>query len=315
MEHHFNIEIAKDYGIEEAIMLNHFYFWIAKNASNNNNFIDGAYWTYNSKKAYSALFPYMNETKITRVITHLTNEGIIMKNNHNKDKFDRTNWYAFTEKGLEYLKGKKYDIKPFSAMLQNDTNDCVKMNNGAGQNEQPIPYIVPDNDNSIKKEKDKSFSQKDELFEKCWIAYRRKGKKGKSLPYWKKLTESEKQMVLPHIKAYVTSRELQYQQDFERYLRDKTFKTVVVAGNEVVYDPSHKTDNEYHPQETLGFLWHEQKRCFLAVGYDEKFIPDGYNDADRPDGATVVLNNARGTLVWSKGQKRWINITKEQERR
>ena len=77
-----------------------------------------------------------------------------------------------------------------------------------------------------------------DVFEECWVAYKRKGSKKKSLEYWKKLTDTEKQNVLPHIKAYVSTRDLQYQKDFERYLRDKIFQTVVFSGNNVVYDPT-----------------------------------------------------------------------------
>lgn len=39
--------------------------------------------------------------------------------------------------------------------------------------------------------------------------------------------------------------------------------------------------------------------------YDEK-IYDGYEDDDRPDGAMITLNNARGTIVWNCSIKKWI---------
>ena len=48
MEHSFDIKIAKEYGIAEAIILKHIYFWVNKNALNGKNHIDGRYWTYNS---------------------------------------------------------------------------------------------------------------------------------------------------------------------------------------------------------------------------------------------------------------------------
>lgn len=88
---------------------------------------------------------------------------------------------------------------------------------------------------------------KDELFEQCWIAYRRKGSKKKAKEYWRKLSEKEKSLVLPHIKAYVESREISYQKDFERYLRDKCFLSVVFNGNKVAYDP---TNNETGTRDT-----------------------------------------------------------------
>lgn len=172
---------------------------------------------------------------------------------------------------------------------------------------------LPNTKDTDNKEKNKEKEETNkELFEKCWIAYRRKGKKGKSLPYWKKLTESEKQMVLPHIKAYVTSRELQFQQDFERYLRDKTFTTIVFSKNMVIYDPTRldkkdKANEVYMPLTDGALSWNEYYNCYMYVGYwDGKHIPDGYDDDTRPDGASVTLNNGRGELVWSSITRTWI---------
>ena len=103
MEHHFNIKIAERYGIEEAILLSNFEYWITKNKANNQNFFDGYYWTYNSKKALTLLFPYMTDRKIDYAINNLINQGLIIKGNYNKNDFDRTLWYAITKKGYSIL--------------------------------------------------------------------------------------------------------------------------------------------------------------------------------------------------------------------
>lgn len=308
MEHHFNTTIAKMYGIEESILLHHFYYWIAKNAANNKHFHEGLYWTYNSKKAFADFFTYMNETKIFRVIKHLEEKGIIVKGNFNTDKWDKTNWYAFTKDGLKMIKENGYDMTPFFASLQNATFDCVKMNDGACQNEQSNTDIITDKNNK-EEDKEQSLSKKttkDELFETCWLAYRRKGKKGKAYPYWKKLTDNEQQSVLPHIKAYVQAKELQYQQDFERYLRDKTFQSIVISKNTVVYDPARSQSNEYRPTCDVTLMWNDYYKAFIYVGYWDGHVPDGYTDDNRPDGATVMLNNGRGNVKWSKEKRQWI---------
>ena len=41
MNHSFNVEIAKQYGIEKAILLENFFFWVAKNKANNKNIHEG----------------------------------------------------------------------------------------------------------------------------------------------------------------------------------------------------------------------------------------------------------------------------------
>jgi len=138
MEHYFNTDIAKDCGIEEAILLHNFHFWLSKNAANEKHFHDGLYWFYNSKKAFVDLFPYMNETKIFRSIKNLEERGFVVKGNYNTNKWDRTNWYAITKFGLTYLQTKGYSISVFGALFQNGTIDSGKMNNGELQSEQSI---------------------------------------------------------------------------------------------------------------------------------------------------------------------------------
>lgn len=110
MEHYFNTDIAKDYGIEEAIILHHLFFWVNKNAANGVNYIDGSYWIYNSVAGFAKLFGYMNGKKIKRVLASLVEKGLIKKGNHNQNKMIHTNWYAFTEKGLEYLASHQYNL-------------------------------------------------------------------------------------------------------------------------------------------------------------------------------------------------------------
>ena len=130
MQHSFHIEIAKEYGILEAIIINNLFFWIEKNKANNVNYYDGTYWTYNSIKALNELFPYASERKISYALKHLEEEGIIKTGNYNKLACDRTLWYAFTEKGI--------------SILQNCCFHFTKSTNGFYKSDEPIPYINTD---------------------------------------------------------------------------------------------------------------------------------------------------------------------------
>ena len=169
------------------------------------------------------------------------------------------------------------------------------------------------NQEEINKKEYKEKSNK--LFEECWIAYRRKGKKGKAKQYWDKLSQIEKENVLAHIKPYVSSRELQYQQDFERYLRDKTFLSVVISKNNIVYDPTklgkgESTSNVYVPSGNFAITWDDNLKAYLYIGFysDGMMMPDGYDNDNRPDGAKLVLNNGRGTITWNKTTKTWNRV-------
>ena len=187
------------------------------------------------------------------------------------------------------------------------SSDTENFRHGKTTSQHNIDVIQKRDDIIEKNEKDKSFSKKDELFEKCWVTYRRKGNKKKSKEYWDKLTDEEKDGVSLHIQSYVTSREVKYQKDFERYLRDKIFLTVVYQGNNIVFDPSMTSvDSPYVPQTGFSLFWSQQHGCYLFTGFWDGFIPDGYTDENRPDGVSVMLNNGRGVVVWNRNDKKWI---------
>lgn len=137
MQHSFDIEIASKYGVHAAILLNSLYFWIEKNRANNNNFYEGHYWTYNSKKAFAALFPYMNSRQIDYALKKLIDDGIVITGNYNKSSYDRTLWYAITKKGY--------------CILQNCKMETTNLGNGFDEIVKPIPDINTDinTDNKI----------------------------------------------------------------------------------------------------------------------------------------------------------------------
>jgi DNA-binding PadR family transcriptional regulator len=145
MYHSFDIDIATEYGVNEAILLNYLYFWISKNKANEDNCYDGKYWTYNSITALCELFPYMSRKKIRGALDRLEEKGIIEKGNYNKVTYDRTIWYALTEKGWAlFQKGKC--IVPKGQM------DCSEKANGLSQKGKPIPVNIPFNNTIILKE-------------------------------------------------------------------------------------------------------------------------------------------------------------------
>ncbi len=187
-------------------------------------------------------------------------------------------------------------------------SDTEKFRHGEKPTLDNIDNIDKRDNYKEKNDKDKSLSKKDELFEKCWVAYNRKGSKKKSLEQWLKMKDEEKQVVLPHIQAYCSTRELRYQKDFERYLRDKIYTTIVFDGNIVVYDPNSNDNSEYHPITGGSLTWNDYYKCYLYTGWyvDGDRIYDGYDDTNRPDGASIMLNNGRGTIAWDGSKKSWV---------
>lgn len=252
--HHFQTALAKELGIEEAILLDEFHHQISGNLANERNFHEGRYWTYNSLKAYEKIFPYLNASKIKRTINNLIDLGILIKGNFNANQYDRTNWYAFTDYGL--------------SIVQNYYIDEPKMTNGRVKSGPPIPTTIPttiptisftpsdegseprlfdDADSStmtmLSSEEKLPYGpvavvMRDECFEDLWLMYERKGSKANAKKEFAKLSDEEIGAMRLHIPAYLQARERQYRQDFERYIKHKTFLTVVYGKqNTVLYDP------------------------------------------------------------------------------
>ena len=152
MNHSFDIDIAVKYGVNAAVLLNNIYFWCEHNQANGTNFHDGYYWTYNSRKAFSELFPYMTQKAVATALQKLIDDGILITGNYNVSAYDRTMWYAVTEKGKCIIqKGKMEDTEKGNAKVENVT---------------PIPDIKPD----MKPDKN-TYTQE---FDEIWKMYPKK---------------------------------------------------------------------------------------------------------------------------------------------
>lgn len=203
MEHHFNVEVAKVYGVEEAILIHNIFFWIKKNVANDRHNHDGRYWTYNSSKAFAELFPYFNEKKIYRLLADMCQKKILIKGNFNKNAFDRTMWYALSDETLSVLDKEKYDI---SQMSESYDEKCTfhfsKMENGFSESEEPIPYSNTDSKQDNKEEIDKSISKKEGInFESIVSAWNEVANEVDEISSIRELTDKRKKQIKSLLKS------------------------------------------------------------------------------------------------------------------
>ena len=193
MKHLFDVNIAVELGVNAAIILENISFWVKQNEANGTNYYDGCYWTYNSRKAYLELFPYMGERQLNDVFKKLIDKGYIISGNYNKTKLDRTLWYALTSKAKKALQHENVQDD-----ISHDSN-VAKCSNGTPQNvvqehckiAEAIPYINTDINNNINTDNkqtppaaaipDKSGESVSEEFEKLWQLY--PNKQGKQHAY------------------------------------------------------------------------------------------------------------------------------------
>lgn len=114
MDYSFNVEVAKTYGVPEAVFLHNLYFWITKNEANGRHYYEDKeypgvfrHWTYNSASALVTLFPFWSIDQIKRLIRKLRDNGLIHVGNYNKEPYDKTGWYAISEEVLAIYHGAK----------------------------------------------------------------------------------------------------------------------------------------------------------------------------------------------------------------
>lgn len=137
--HQFNVGIAQKYGVEEAIIIQHFHFWLEKNEANGKNFHDGKYWTFNSAKAFSKIFPYWSAKSIARKLKNMEARGLIISGNYNEDARDRSKWYTLSE-SVQCI----FHICPM---------DFPKVSNPVPKSDQPLPDSKPNINTDIVKER------------------------------------------------------------------------------------------------------------------------------------------------------------------
>jgi hypothetical protein len=91
--HSFDPKIAEIVGLAPAVIYQNIVWWIAKNEANEQNKYDGYFWTYNSVKAFSVLFPYLTEKQVRTSLDKLVEVGLIVAGNYNTSAYDRTKWF------------------------------------------------------------------------------------------------------------------------------------------------------------------------------------------------------------------------------
>ena len=133
MEHHFDIDVAKEYGVVEAVLIYNFQYWIMKNIANSKHLHDGRHWTYNSQQALLQLFPYLSRQSLRTALQHLKDKGVIITGNYNDTAYDRTVWFAFADE-------EKW-------LFSNQPKHWLESTNGVAESDRPIPYNNTDNNN------------------------------------------------------------------------------------------------------------------------------------------------------------------------
>ncbi len=158
MEHSFNVEIAKEFGVNCAIIIRHFQFWIIKNKASDRNLIEGSTWSYGTPESFSKIFPYFSAPQIRRILNKLIELKVLKTGNYNKIAYDRTLWYAFINEDAF--------IHSENSIVQNGHIHLTKSLNQSDDNGKPIPNTNTDDKPNTKHIKNKYGDHKHVLMTK-----------------------------------------------------------------------------------------------------------------------------------------------------
>lgn len=85
--------------LDEAAILQQIHYWTQKNM----NVVDGYSWVYNSMEEWQKQFPWLSKRSLDRKFKKLKEKNLLVIENHNKKKFDKTNWYRINYEELNKL--------------------------------------------------------------------------------------------------------------------------------------------------------------------------------------------------------------------
>jgi DNA-binding PadR family transcriptional regulator len=130
-QHTFDVALAVQVGVEKALLLGGFNFWITENEKRKSelHFRQGEYWTYDTAKQLAAKYPYLKEKSIYRWLDELEQGDWIKKRQFAvKGNLDTRNWFGRGKRLLEWL----------GAPVSQNENSVSHFEKWDSQNEKPV---------------------------------------------------------------------------------------------------------------------------------------------------------------------------------
>lgn len=163
MIHGYDPEVAIDVGVIAAVLYKNIQYWCEKNRANEKHLHDGLYWTYNSVKAYSKLFPEFTDAQVRTALKKLCEKEYIRIGNFNDDGRDRTRWFA--------------DLRPIINNIEvTNSEDCIceneqmqvsELTSASDQNDKALPnnYQITTTNNKERKKAESTRATFDEILD------------------------------------------------------------------------------------------------------------------------------------------------------
>jgi len=155
--HSFDTGVAKKLGLHCAILYNHIIYWLRINAAKGQGIVDGKVWMYESQQQMADFLEYISVDEVKKAIPKLIEAGLIIKDNHNKNPFDRTAWYTVANQDIIQKNSTKVPISTIDRV--NSTYDGA---NSHHPNCHTAPCIYDKEDKEIRTNDDDRVREADE---------------------------------------------------------------------------------------------------------------------------------------------------------
>lgn len=224
--HHFRVEDAVSYGVDKAVILSNLRFWLTKKRDSNTHNYDGHYWVYNTAKELAEIFPYFTQSKVQRLLKQLEEDGVLLVNNYNKVKYDRTRWYSLSE----------------FCITDNCNNHNTELNNGNNDSVEPIPdtkHLLKTNINT-----NNSF-EPNIPFDSFWDLYDYKKNKHDCITKWHSMTDEERTLTIESLDKYKQSTpDKTYRKYPLNYLENECWNDeIVLVDKDIAHNKNNITNN------------------------------------------------------------------------
>lgn len=195
-------------GDREAIFLYKLLEWVEKNEANERNYHDGCYWSYNSLRGMTRIFPW-SKRELETTINKLRDAGIIRAEKLSKDPQNMTLFYTVCRENLVNSPiGERVSPNGDTPSLNGDSTLSPN-----GDNLSPNGEIYNEH---IKTHKRNIYIPS--LFDRFWAAYPRKVSKADARKVFAKLSPDE-QMVEMMLQALDWQKRLpEWTKDGGRYV-------------------------------------------------------------------------------------------------
>lgn len=99
----FSKYVANKAGVNAAIVHAKIAFFVKENIKANRNLVNGQHWTYTTYQELHQTLPFLSVKQIRLAVQKLKDEKLIITDNHNTWKTDKTTWYTIDNEILKMI--------------------------------------------------------------------------------------------------------------------------------------------------------------------------------------------------------------------